>query len=100
MLAVVGVIASSVVFVQPVLAASNHTTEVNETNTRPGWGFGDDNHIHTGPPGHSVHPGDGDNDNDDHGHHNGFGVLSHLGSFLNQAFGKFLTFFHHGNSNA
>lgn len=25
-------------------------------NTRPGWGFGDSNHVHTGPPGQSVHP--------------------------------------------
>lgn len=25
-------------------------------NTRPGWGFGDTNHIHTGPPGQSVNP--------------------------------------------
>jgi hypothetical protein len=26
-------------------------------DTRPGWGFGDDNHEHTGPPGGpSVHP--------------------------------------------
>lgn len=26
--------------------------------TRPGWGFGDTNHVHTGPPGQSVsvHP--------------------------------------------
>lgn len=24
--------------------------------TRPGWGYGDTNHIHTGPPGQSVHP--------------------------------------------
>ncbi|MBX4188081.1 MAG: hypothetical protein KW793_03025 [Candidatus Doudnabacteria bacterium] len=23
-------------------------------NTRPGWGFGDANHVHTGPPGTSV----------------------------------------------
>ncbi len=22
--------------------------------TRPGWGFGDKNHVHTGPPGQSV----------------------------------------------
>lgn len=28
----------------------------NEDGTRPGWGFGDQNHEHTGPPGHSVHP--------------------------------------------
>ncbi len=26
-------------------------------DTRPGWGFGDKNHVHTGPPGHSVFPG-------------------------------------------
>lgn len=25
-------------------------------NTRPGWGFGDQNHVHTGPPGQSVNP--------------------------------------------
>lgn len=24
--------------------------------TKPGWGFGDDNHIHLGPPGQSVRP--------------------------------------------
>ena len=28
----------------------------NDDGTRPGWGFGDKNHTHTGPPGHSVHP--------------------------------------------
>lgn len=22
----------------------------------PGWGFGDTNHVHTGPPGQSVRP--------------------------------------------
>jgi hypothetical protein len=34
-------------------------------DSRPGWGHGDDNHDHTGPPGHI---GDWD-----HGHHNGRG---------------------------
>ena len=24
--------------------------------TRPGWGYGDQNHVHTGPPGQSVNP--------------------------------------------
>lgn len=24
--------------------------------TRPGWGHGDKNHVHTGPPGQSVRP--------------------------------------------
>jgi len=28
----------------------------NDDGTRPGWGFGDENHTHTGPPGQSVHP--------------------------------------------
>lgn len=23
---------------------------------KPGWGYGDPNHQHTGPPGQSVHP--------------------------------------------
>jgi hypothetical protein len=53
-----------------VSAASAATTSNNTTNTtndnRPGWGFGDHHHHHTGPPGHSVRPGDGDNDKDDH----------------------------------
>ena len=25
-------------------------------NNRPGWGVGDTNHVHTGPPGNSTHP--------------------------------------------
>jgi hypothetical protein len=29
----------------------------NTSNTRPGWGYGDKNHVHTGPPGQSVKPG-------------------------------------------
>lgn len=28
----------------------------NNDTTRPGWGFGDVNHVHTGPPGQSVRP--------------------------------------------
>jgi hypothetical protein len=28
----------------------------NSGGTRPGWGFGDKNHTHTGPPGQSVKP--------------------------------------------
>ena len=31
----------------------------NSSNDRPGWGYGDKNHNHTGPPGQSVHPGNG-----------------------------------------
>lgn len=42
--------------------------------TRPGWGNGDQNHVHTGPPGQSVRPGHDDENeanedkNDDKGH--------------------------------
>ena len=39
----------------------------NDGGTRPGWGNGDKNHEHTGPPGQSVRPGD---DNDDQGEDN------------------------------
>jgi hypothetical protein len=28
----------------------------NDGGTRPGWGYGDKNHVHTGPPGQSVRP--------------------------------------------
>jgi hypothetical protein len=28
----------------------------NSSTTRPGWGYGDKNHVHTGPPGQSVNP--------------------------------------------
>ena len=28
----------------------------NDGGTRPGWGHGDKNHVHTGPPGQSVRP--------------------------------------------
>ena len=28
----------------------------NSGATKPGWGYGDKNHVHTGPPGQSVRP--------------------------------------------
>ncbi len=43
-----------------VYACSGH---VSASGNRPGWGHGDKNHHHTGPPGQSNHPGHG------HGHH-------------------------------
>lgn len=45
----IGILAVSVVSM-PAFAAQND-------NTRPGWGHGDTKHVHTGPPGQSVHPG-------------------------------------------
>jgi len=38
------------------LAASAFAAKPNADTTRPGWGYGDKNHVHTGPPGQSVHP--------------------------------------------
>lgn len=37
-----------------VMVASTATAASN--TTKPGWGYGDKNHTHTGPPGQSVHP--------------------------------------------
>lgn len=51
----------------PVASANTITPSPTKTTDRPGWGNGDHNHHHIGPPGHSVRPGDGDNDRDDHG---------------------------------
>ena len=55
-LAVFGLVVLSLALVGGVALANNHTD-----GTRPGWGFGDKNHEHTGPPGGpSVHPVHGD----------------------------------------
>ncbi len=35
-------------------AFAGSTFAKNDGGTRPGWGFGDQNHVHTGPPGQSV----------------------------------------------
>lgn len=53
----------------------------NDGGTRPGWGFGDKNHEHTGPPGQSVsvnpvndddHEDENDDEDDDrHGSNHG-----------------------------
>jgi hypothetical protein len=34
----------------------NNNKDKKHGNQRPGWGHGDKNHDHTGPPGHSVRP--------------------------------------------
>lgn len=34
-----------------------HSAFANASSTtKPGWGYGDTNHVHTGPPGQSVRP--------------------------------------------
>jgi len=45
---VLSVFLTSTLMTQTAFAASG--------TIKPGWGFGDKNHIHTGPPGQSVRP--------------------------------------------
>jgi hypothetical protein len=47
--AVLGLTAGATLVIAGTAAAANHPG-----NTRPGWGYGDKNHVHTGPPGQSV----------------------------------------------
>jgi hypothetical protein len=46
---IIAVLAVVVVAVPSALAKSS--------DPKPGWGNGDTNHVHVGPPGSSVHPG-------------------------------------------
>ncbi len=39
-----------------VLTTSSLVANAQKSETRPGWGYGDTNHVHTGPPGQSVRP--------------------------------------------
>ncbi|MBW3538353.1 hypothetical protein KY386_02580 [Candidatus Parcubacteria bacterium] len=36
------------------LVATSAVSARHQDEARPGWGFGDRNHVHTGPPGQSV----------------------------------------------
>lgn len=52
LLVIVGAIfASTTLFAQSAFAAAP------SNQTKPGWGNGDKNHVHTGPPGQSVKTG-------------------------------------------
>jgi hypothetical protein len=39
-----------------LLVAGTAAAAGNSGTTKPGWGYGDKNHVHTGPPGQSVRP--------------------------------------------
>jgi len=39
-----------------ILFASASVANAKNDSPKPGWGYGDKNHVHTGPPGQSVHP--------------------------------------------
>jgi|GEM_PF-2149666 len=70
--------ATALLFTQSAFAAGH------SGDTKPGWGHGDKNHHHVGPPGHSVsvHPGDededGDHDRDDREFHKFFVAWSNF----------------------
>ena len=36
------------------VSASEETSPASSTGTKPGWGCGDKNHVHTGPPGNTT----------------------------------------------
>jgi hypothetical protein len=47
----------SIIIASFVLVAGTTFAAGNSGETKPGWGFGDTNHEHTGPPGGpSTHP--------------------------------------------
>ena len=45
------------VLIAGAVVAVGQSFAKNDGGTRPGWGHGDKNHTHTGPPGQSVRPG-------------------------------------------
>jgi hypothetical protein len=49
---VLALVAAAAVFVVTTALAAPG----NSGDTKPGWGYGDNNHVHTGPPGQSVRP--------------------------------------------
>jgi hypothetical protein len=51
-------------FVSVLSVTTSQAYANTNNNGKPGWGYGDKNHHHVGPPGQSVRP-DGDKDFDD-----------------------------------
>jgi len=50
-------VAAALLIAAVVFSVGGAFAQSNSGGTRPGWGFGDTNHTHTGPPGQSVAPG-------------------------------------------
>jgi len=49
-------VAAAVIFAAFALMVGQSFAKQTPNGTRPGWGYGDKNHVHTGPPGQSVRP--------------------------------------------
>lgn len=52
----IGLVVAMVLTTLAVLVGTAFAGPGNSGDTKPGWGFGDKNHVHTGPPGQTVHP--------------------------------------------
>lgn len=52
------ILAAIAVALASVFAAATvaHAAQTADSTAKPGWGLGDKNHTHTGPPGQSTHP--------------------------------------------
>lgn len=50
------IIALTVVAAAVITMATSALAAGKSGDTKPGWGYGDKNHVHTGPPGQSVRP--------------------------------------------
>lgn len=50
------IIATVLAAVAITMATTALAAPGNSGATKPGWGYGDKNHVHTGPPGQSVRP--------------------------------------------
>ena len=49
-------LAIGVVLASLALMVGTAFVQGKSTEPRPGWGFGNDNRVHTGPPGQTVKP--------------------------------------------
>jgi hypothetical protein len=47
-------IIASIFAIAALLTVSAASANAASGGVRPGWGFGDENHVHVGPPGTSV----------------------------------------------
>lgn len=52
-----------------LIAGSSFAKNSNQGGSRPGWGNGDKNHEHIGPPGQSVRPHDDDDEDENENEH-------------------------------
>lgn len=52
----IGLVVAMIFATLAVLAGTAFAGPGKSGDTKPGWGHGDKNHVHTGPPGQTVRP--------------------------------------------